>query len=166
MADESDVFFQWGDLSFSADQIIWEWVWKGVGPEASVESSPSSPGSIRVLLQEQRLRWGETTMSTWGPVVVSRGPGVVAACEGQRKVGEGGAGLIARLEDLWQWVGGFWASRGLWGGFAGVHSTSHDEFGFHSQLWHQRANKFQLGVGGCSCEAWWRWTIPESGESP
>ena len=59
VADKSGVFFRWGDSGFSTDQIIWEWVGKWVGPEASVESGPSSPGRIRVLLQEKSLRGGE-----------------------------------------------------------------------------------------------------------
>ena len=76
------MFFQRGDSSFSTNQIIWEWVWKWVGPEASVESGPSSPGRIRVLLQEKRLRGGEPPCPLG---VLSLCPGA-PACEGQRKV--------------------------------------------------------------------------------
>ena len=112
---------------------------QGVGVEAGGARSISGVGPKQSrknqgVVAREEIERGRTTMSTWGPVVVSRGSEVVAACEGQRKVEEDGAGLIARLEDLWQWVGGFGASRGLWGGFAGVHSTSRGEFEIQSQV--------------------------------
>ena len=138
-----------------------------VGEAKSIgEVGPKQSKKSQGVVARGELERGRTTMSIWGPVVVSKGPEVVAACEGQRKVGADGAGLIATLEDPWHWVGGFGANRGCWGGVVGVRSMSRDEFGFQSQLWHQRANKFWLGGEDCSCEAWCHWTVPESGKSP
>ena len=101
----------------------------GVGGEGGGAKSIGGVGSKKSrknqgVVAREEIGRGRTTTSIWGLVVVSRVREVAAAHEGQRMVGEGGAGLIASLEGLQQWVGEFLASRGPWGGCAGVHSTS------------------------------------------
>jgi hypothetical protein len=90
-ADEGDVFFQRGDSSFSTDEVIWEWVGKWVRPKASVKSGPSSPGRVRVLLQEESLRGGEPPCPF----------GVLSLCPGAQRLLQHAKGR-ERLEQLVQ----------------------------------------------------------------